>query len=91
VMVWCHVGTDNLPRTVLVVKDEVPIRSVIAEHLREYGYRVVKAGSGDKAIQLLRTAVTVNVVLSDVRMPVRQMGSLSHIGFDGSGPAPRSF
>jgi CheY-like chemotaxis protein len=60
----------DLPRTVLVVEDEVLIRWVIAEHLRECGYRVIEAGNGDEAIEILRrTALTIHVVFSDVRMP----------------------
>ncbi|HWO73418.1 MAG TPA: response regulator, partial [Dehalococcoidia bacterium] len=62
-------GSD-LPKTVLVVEDEVLIRWVIAEHLRDCGYRVIEAGSGDEAIDVLRrTGLTIDVVLSDVRMP----------------------
>jgi CheY-like chemotaxis protein len=62
-------GSD-LPKTVLVVEDEVLIRWVIAEHLRDCGYRVIEAGSGDEAIDVLRrTALTIDVVFSDVRMP----------------------
>jgi CheY-like chemotaxis protein len=60
----------DLPKTVLVVEDEVLIRWVIAEHLRDCGYRVIEAGSGDEAIEILRrTALTIDVVFSDVRMP----------------------
>jgi CheY-like chemotaxis protein len=59
-----------LPKTVLVVEDEVLIRWVIAEHLRDCGYRVIEAGSGDEAIEILRrTALTIDVVFSDVQMP----------------------
>ena len=60
----------DLPKTVLVVEDEVLIRWIIAEHLRDCGYRVIEAGSGDEAIEVLRrTALTIDVVFSDVRMP----------------------
>jgi CheY-like chemotaxis protein len=60
----------ELPNTVLVVEDEVLIRWVIAEHLRGCGYRVIEAGSGDEAIEILRrTALTIDVVFSVVRMP----------------------
>jgi CheY-like chemotaxis protein len=64
-------GRDSdFPRTVLVVEDEVLIRWVIAEHLRDCGYRVIEAGSGDEAIDILRrTALTVDVVFTDVQMP----------------------
>ena len=57
-------------KTVLVVEDEILIRSMIVEYLTECGYRVIEADSGDEAIAVLRrTAQTVNVVVSDVMMP----------------------
>lgn len=61
---------ELLPKTVLVVEDEVLIRWVVAEHLRDCGYRVIEAGSGDEAVEMLRrTALTIDVVFSDVQMP----------------------
>ena len=63
-------GGSDMPRTVLVVEDEVLIRWVIAEHLRDCGYRVIEAASGDEAIDIVqRTALTVDVVFTDVQMP----------------------
>jgi CheY-like chemotaxis protein len=63
-------GDIGLPTTVLVVEDEVLIRWVIADQLRDCGFRVIEAGSGDEAIDVLRkTALTINVVFSDVQMP----------------------
>ncbi len=55
--------------TVLVVEDEVLIRMAISDYLRECGYRVVEAGSGEEAIQVLQAGVTVDVVFSDIHMP----------------------
>jgi CheY-like chemotaxis protein len=53
-----------------VVEDEVLIRLMIAEHLRGCGYRVIEAGSGDEAVEFLqRTALTIDVVFSDIQMP----------------------
>ena len=61
---------SDLPPTILVVEDEILVRWVIAEHLRECGYRVIETGSGDEALDVLRrTGLTVDVVFSDVRMP----------------------
>jgi DNA-binding NtrC family response regulator len=61
---------SDLPPTMLVVVDEILVRWVIAEHLRDCGYRVIETGSGDEALDVLRrTGLTVNVVFSDVRMP----------------------
>src|SRR5437588_12045320 len=56
--------------TVLVVEDEVLIRMVIAQYLRDCGYRVIEAASADEAVVVLRQAeLRIDVVLSDVEMP----------------------
>jgi CheY-like chemotaxis protein len=63
--------------TVLVVEDEVLIRTAIAEYLRHCGYRVVEAASADEALVVLQEkAIQVNIVFSDIRMP----GSLDGFG-----------
>ena len=63
------------PQTVLVVEDEVLIRLVIADYLRECGYRVHEAASADEAIVVLESRdVSVDIVFSDVIMPGRMDG-----------------
>ncbi len=63
-------GPDGVPpATVLVVEDEVLIRLMIAEYLREFGYRVLEARNGDEAKRILGDDGEVEVVFSDVRMP----------------------
>jgi CheY-like chemotaxis protein len=65
--------------TILVVEDEILVRTAIAEYLRHCGYRVVEAASADEAMAVLKeTAIQVDIVFSDIKMP----GSL-----DGSGLA----
>ncbi len=54
---------------ILVVDDEVLIRFVQAETLREAGYAVVEAASGDEAIALLQAGVDADLLITDVRMP----------------------
>ena len=56
--------------TVLVVEDEVLIRVVIAEYLRECGFKVVEAVNADEALLVLQHAeLTIDVVFSDIEMP----------------------
>jgi CheY-like chemotaxis protein len=56
-------------QTVLVVEDEVLIRLVIADYLRECGYRVHEAVSAEEAVVILQSPeVSVDVVFSDVEM-----------------------
>jgi CheY-like chemotaxis protein len=56
-------------QTILVVEDEVLIRMVISEYLRECGYRVIEAAHADEAISLLQEPdVDVDIVFTDVEM-----------------------
>jgi len=56
--------------TILVVEDEVLIRLVIADYLRDCGYKVYEAVSGEEAIAILQAPeVSIDVVFSDVEMP----------------------
>jgi two-component system, response regulator PdtaR len=64
------------PTTILVVEDEVLVRMLIADQLRNAGYSVIEAADADEALALLAHTLNVNVVLSDVQMP----GSLDGAG-----------
>ena len=62
--------TPSPERTILVVEDEVLVRLVIAEYLRECGYRVHEAAHAQEAIAVLESPdVTIDIVFSDVVMP----------------------
>lgn len=56
-------------RSILVVEDEVLIRLHLAEELRDSGYTVIEAASGDEAITLLSSLDDIGLVLTDIRMP----------------------
>ena len=54
----------------LVVEDEVLIRLVIADYLRECGYRVHEAANAAEAVAVLESGtVAIDIVFSDVLMP----------------------
>lgn len=56
--------------TILVVEDEVLIRLVIAQYLRDCGYRVVEAAHADEALLVLRKSeIEIDVIFTDVEMP----------------------
>lgn len=57
------------PRTILVVEDEILIRTAVALHLRDAGYRVVEAANADEALRALAADGTIDLVFSDVNMP----------------------
>ena len=54
--------------TILLAEDNLPIREIVAEILREHGFRVLVAEGGDEALRLL-TEHQVDLLLTDVVMP----------------------
>jgi CheY-like chemotaxis protein len=61
---------------ILVVEDEVLIRMVISDALRDEGFTVIEAFNADEAADILMAGKLVDLVFSDVRMP----GSLDGVG-----------
>jgi two-component system, response regulator PdtaR len=55
--------------TVLVVDDEVLIRMMLCESLRQAGCEVIEAASADEALVVLATMPSPDVLVTDVRMP----------------------
>ncbi|MFN3076730.1 MAG: PAS domain-containing protein [Alphaproteobacteria bacterium] len=56
--------------TVLLVEDEDAVRTFAARALRNKGYTVIEAGTGEAAIELVREAqMTIDILISDVVMP----------------------
>jgi CheY-like chemotaxis protein len=59
-----------VPEVVLVVEDEILVRYVISDYLRECGYKVIEASSAEEALQILQKAsVRVDIILSNVQLP----------------------
>jgi CheY-like chemotaxis protein len=69
------VGGASGSWTVLVVDDEVLLRMMIAEELRDQGYTAIEAANAHEALSLLESGTVVHVVFTDVQMP----GSLDGI------------
>jgi len=62
--------SDSPLHTVLVVEDEVLTRLVIADYLRECGYRVYEAVNASEAIAMLEAPkAAIDIVFSDMQMP----------------------
>ena len=55
--------------TILVVDDEASVRALMAELLRELGYRVLEAGDGPNAIGVLQADPSVVLLVTDVGLP----------------------
>jgi CheY-like chemotaxis protein len=55
---------------VVVVEDEVLLRLVVAEYLRDCGYKVIEAANADEALLVLQQSqLVVDVLFSDTEMP----------------------
>ncbi len=54
---------------VLVVEDEELVRAGAAEALRAAGFHVDAAGTGEAATAFLESAASVDVLITDIRLP----------------------
>jgi PAS domain S-box-containing protein len=72
-------GTAGGSETILLVEDEIAVRSVAARVLLNQGYTVLEAANGEEALAVLEKAEgKVDLVLTDVVMP--DMGGLQLAG-----------
>jgi len=61
---------------ILLVEDELLIRMMIGDKLRDEGFDVIEAVNADEALAILKSPVRVDLLISDVRMP----GSIDGLG-----------
>ena len=80
-------STRTNVETVLVVDDEIEHRYLLSHVLRELGYRVFEAVNGHEALQLLRSSIRFDAVITDVQMPGEIDGILLAETVRGSYPA----
>jgi DNA-binding NtrC family response regulator len=60
---------------VLVVEDEILIRLVVADYLRECGFKVYEAGTAAEAVEVLESnKALIDLVFSDIRLPGKMSG-----------------
>lgn len=55
--------------TILVVEDDPDLQLTVADTLSWLGYRVLKAGNGERALAIVRSGVAIDMLLTDVVMP----------------------
>jgi CheY-like chemotaxis protein len=53
----------------MIVDDDPEVRIIVAEFLRDFGYRVIQADSGAEALRLLEQAPDLRMIITDIRMP----------------------
>ena len=61
--------TNTNPVTILLVDDENIILEPMSEILEGYGYRVICADSGERAVRAVRQNNEIDIVVLDVLMP----------------------
>lgn len=55
--------------TVLLAEDDAMLRRVVGQILRHAGFEVIEADDGSAGLQVLESERSVDVLLTDVRMP----------------------
>lgn len=68
-MLATPIGVKPERPTVLVVEDEVLIRLLIADELRNQGIHVLEASNADEALTILESELSIEVLFTDIRMP----------------------
>jgi CheY-like chemotaxis protein len=63
------VDSQAVATTILVVDDDIFVRLDIAEVLRNARFRVIEASNADEALSLLDSGYTIDVLMTDIRMP----------------------
>ncbi|CAN5424063.1 hypothetical protein BH10PSE1_BH10PSE1_08320 [soil metagenome] len=62
-------GQGGHGETVLVVDDEETVRMLVVEVLTEAGYHVLEAPDGPSGLDILRTDVRIDLLITDVGLP----------------------
>jgi len=65
--------------TILIVEDEDAVRLFGARALRNKGYKVLEASSGEKALDVLRSEEGIDVLVTDVVMPGMDGATLARL------------
>ena len=56
-------------KKVLILEDEVSIRSFVVINLKRAGYDVIEAGTGEEALEQLRRNPDTGVAIFDINLP----------------------
>ncbi len=63
------IPTSESVLQILVVEDEILIRMVLAETLRNAGFQVIEASDGDEAQRVLCNVSGIHLIITDIQMP----------------------
>jgi two-component system, response regulator PdtaR len=63
------VADSSIRHPVLVVDDDIMVRIMIADLLRDAGLVVIECSDADEALQVLQSGTVVALLFSDIHMP----------------------
>ncbi|KQT52286.1 MULTISPECIES: PAS domain-containing sensor histidine kinase [unclassified Aureimonas] len=63
------IRSDNRGRSVLVVDDEPLVRMLVVDAVQDLGFMAIEAGDGPQALQILRSDVAIDLLVTDVGLP----------------------
>ena len=55
--------------TILVVEDELLLLDLVTAELEDEGLRVLQAATAEQALDILRSAASVDLLFTDIRLP----------------------
>jgi CheY-like chemotaxis protein len=55
--------------TILLVEDDAQVRELVSRSLARSGYRVLTAGNGEEALEVLRSTLGIDLLFTDVVLP----------------------
>jgi DNA-binding NtrC family response regulator len=67
-MIHASVGEES-PFIVLLAEDEEMLRRVVGVTLRHAGFVVIEAADGTAGLEILRSGTSIDMLLTDVKMP----------------------
>lgn len=59
-----------MSKTILAVDDSRTMRDMVAHTLTGAGFKVVSAGDGVEALQMLEQTASIDLIITDLNMPV---------------------
>jgi PAS domain S-box-containing protein len=60
---------DGDGKTILVIEDDTTVRNVVIDELMEQGYRALPAPDGEAGLALLRSAIQIDMLVTDIGLP----------------------
>lgn len=63
------VVAESESNTIMVVEPDVLARMILADYLRECGYKVISGGEAQDVFDILESGVKLDIVLAEVNLP----------------------